>query len=810
MRKFLSMFAIISLATPIASNVVACSKVDYRVNNYGNSAYWFLPKLNGAGAHADSSDVWSEMDPFASNSNGDRNSVIKNPAAWNVDQRNALGMKILQMLSAALLINAGNPNQWKENNPFNQLATYFKQNLPGADYSALLNNLKIGWQTLDKSVDQEIANKKQSYKDQYGDNKWQSHWNDMLNDSYDGSEQKYKADLLTSSTTLNASQVLANALLGGTPGFQTIQSNTIQSYAQNYLGATADRTKWITQNPEEARAILLGYQSAISGNTNWESDAENKLPLPTTDQLNSALAGGQGKPLPKTAPTPMQAVPSATYDGKTFVRTQNNYQNIPSTNNGILSQFQNYALNKYYQDEKPLAVSTYQAAYAATPFGQSSTDKGLENGVTDADFGSTLEPLKDGSTLKNINNILDKVDNWNDLTSEAKLATGATYQKKMVTLHPDSSITPEMETAVYGSLSTLVNGYKDLKEGDTTDFNKLPIIQAKYLKDDSSNAKTTSSSLLKAIQRSSKTKATSVQPDSYANSGSAGSGLHIGNNQMYAVVDLGPNPTSGQDSLAVAYLDDKGLELAHVDGLQQAVDSDLTGKTQVDPTSVNAWTSQKQNEDLDNFNYNINNKINNDTKPYDSTNTIGKVTPNTFNNSIYNPYLQYLVNQSYISSAQSSLGTTGRPQFNIMNDLKAFATLDSSSKVGNGLWYTWVYSFFNNLFTKAGDTNWLSNLVNVSPDAPKGKNNTATWFQNFLNNAEGAVQSSGLQNLYKAILTLNKTIKGKDASYNGGLYDKSTINWGDYFTDPTKAPADNPANLPDFWTLDNKWQGGSN
>ena len=804
MRKFLSMFAIISLAAPIASNVVACSKVDYRVNNYGNSAYWFLPKLNGAGANADSSDVWSEMDPFATNSGASRDSVIKNPAAWNVDQRNALGMKILQMLSVALLINAGNPKEGSSN-PFSRLAGLKDHGY--ADYSQLLKNLQIGWQTLDKSVDQEIANKKQSYKDQYGDNKWQSHWNDMLNDSYDGSEQKYKADLLTSSTTLNASQVLENALLGGVPGFQNITKNTIQSYAQNYL-RSKNPEDWIMQNPEEARTILLGFQNDVYNNNFWKKDADDSgkqgtgLPASDLTQENLNTALGVSPSPTAQAPTAKQAVPSATYSKatQTFTRNQNNYQNIPSTNNGILSQFQNYALKKYYEDERPLAVSTYQAAYTASPGGEAA-NKGLENGVSDADFG-----VPGSDALKNINNILNKTDDWNKLNQETGVSP--TYQKKMVTMTPDSSITPEMETAVYGSLFTLIKGYQALKH-DTQQarqnaLDQLPIIQASQL--NPSTGQTISSKLWPLIQRKNSKPGTPsggyVQPTATAS--------QAGANDMYAVVDLGPNPASGKDSLAVAYLDDKGWNLAHVDGLQQAVDAStstgIANKTPVNPNLTNGLKSTVQNQDLDNFNAKINpNIINQTSKPYDAGQTIGDPsTGKTFNNSIYNPYLQYLVNQSYINGAQTLPTATNRPQFNIMNDLKAFATLDSSSKVGNGLWYTWVYSFFNNLFKRNNDHNWLSQLVNVSPDAPKGANNTAQWFQNFINNAEGAVDASGLQNLYKAILTLNKTIKGKDANYNGGLFDSSTSHWQSYFRAP------NPSDLhffTKFWSLNDWYEG---
>ena len=802
MRKFLSMFAIISLAAPIASNVVACSKVDYRVNKYGNSAYWFLPKLNGQpGNNADSSDVWSEMDPFATSS--DRNSVIKNPAAWNVDQRNALGMKILQMLSVALLINAGNPKEGSSN-PFSKLAGL--KDSGSADYSQLLKNLQIGWQTLDKSVDQEIANKKQSYKDQYGDNKWQSHWNDMLNDSYDGSEQKYKADLLTSSTTLNASQVLENALLGGVPGFQNIPKNTIQSYAQNYLNIE-NPGDWITQNPEEARTILLGYSNDVYNNNFWKKDADDsgqpgKGLLPsdlTQENLNAALGVSPSKTA--KAPDAKQAVPSATYDkaNKNFTRNQNNYQNIPSSNNGILSQFQNYALKKYYQDERPLAVSTYQAAYAATPGGEAA-NKGLENGVSDVDFG-----VPGSDALKNINNILNKTDDWNKLNQETGVSP--TYQKKMITMNPDSSITPEMETAVYGSLNTLIQGYIDLKNNNITDFNKLPIIKTSEL---NASGHTTSSQLWPLIQR--KNSKPDTPPDGYVQPTATAS--QSGANDMYAVVDLGKNPTTNTDRLAVVYLDDKGWNLAHVDGLQQAVDasanSGIANKNPVDPNLMNGLTSVSQNQDLDNFNAKVSPSITNQTtKPYDAGQTIGDpTTGKTFNNSIYNPYLQYLVNQSYINNAQTLPTGTNRPQFNIMNDLKAFATLDSSSKVGNGLWYTWVYSFFNNLFKQNNDPNWLSQLVNVSPDAPKGTNNTAQWFQNFINNAEGAVDASGLQNLYKAILTLNKTIKGKDANYNGGLFDSSSSHWQSYFNFNFGATSPSDLHvLTKFWSLNHWYEG---
>lgn len=790
MRKFLSMFAIISLAAPIASNVVACSKVDYRVNNYGNSAYWFLPKLNGAGANADSSDVWSEMDPFATNSGSDRDSVIKNPAAWNVDQRNALGMKILQMLSVALLINAGNPNEGSSN-PFKKLS-----GLTGsADYSQLLKNLQIGWQTLDKSVDQEIANKKQSYKDQYGDNKWQSHWNDMLNDSYDGSEQKYKADLLTSSTTLNASQVLANALLGGTPGFQNIQPTTIQGYAQDFIKNNYSQD-WVNNHLLEARAILLGYKP-LTDRSSWGQDESNML---TPDDVNSTNLKSVLKSA-TSALTPMQGVPSASLPkgATSFVRNQDNYQNIPSSSNGILSQFQNYALNKYYQDERPLAVSDYLAPYAATPKGQSADDKGLESGVSDADFDS-----KGNKVLNNINSVLQNTTNWDtihqNIIDPDPKTDPVTYEKKMVTMNPDSSITPEMETAVYGSLETLIKGYQDLKSNPSNpEFGNLPIIPINKIKPDA--GKTISSQLWNAIQRKNstgKTLAPTAKVDAQGK-------IQPGTNDMYAVVDLGPNSTetganNNRDRLAVAYLDDKGLHLTHVDGLWDAINSAPNSKTPYNPSSTSSYPTSKQNADLDNFNYNINNKIINDTSSlFNVKPTIGDPSSTTFNNSIYNPYLQYLVNQSYISSAQPATAagdTKYRTQFNIMNDLKAFATLDSSSKVGNGLWYTWVYSFFNNLF-KNIDSNWLNDLVNISPDtADHGQ-----WFQNFVNNAEGAVDSSGLQNLYKTILTLNKTVKGKDAAYNPGLFDSSSAEWQNYFS--FNFHDENPSNFTKFWTLDN-------
>ena len=55
----------------------------------------------------------------------------------------------------------------------------------------------------------------------------------------------------------------------------------------------------------------------------------------------------------------------------------------------------------------------------------------------------------------------------------------------MVTMTPDSSITPEMETAVYGSLSTLIKGYQALKldtpQARQNALDQLPIIQASQL-----------------------------------------------------------------------------------------------------------------------------------------------------------------------------------------------------------------------------------------------------------------------------------------------------------------------------------------
>ena len=805
-----------TLATPIAANVVACSKVDYRVNDKGNSAFWFLPKLNGSGAQADSSDVWSEMDPFAKNKDNP-NQVIKNPAAWNTDQRNALGMKILQMLSVALLIDANqavtNPND--PNNPFNYVKQHATNYANLADYNKLLSNLQIGWKTLDSSVDQEIANKKQSYKDQYGDSKWQSHWNDMLNDSYDGSEQKYKADLLTSSTTLNASTVLTNALLGGTTGFDSIDSSTIQNYAAEYQKAQ-DKSEWIKDNIGPARDILLGYTGNPYSNSLWGKDQSDSLTYnggtgdvnPTS--LNNAL----------TSTKPPVGVPIATYDATTtkYVRTNNNYQNISST--GVLSQFQNYALNKYYQDEKPLAVSTYQEAYDATPGGEAS-HKGLEYGANKQDFGYSAEG--EGKSIDNIDNILN-ASNWNSL-SAAGITTKP--QKKMVTLNPDSSITPEMETAVYGSMQTLVKGYQAIKEGGTagqTALNNLPIIQAKNLipagkKIDQLSTEQkgqVAEKLIDAINRSKLPSSTGdnpplktdvVAPTAAGPDSSSAAGGTIGQkipqnlhqNNMYAVVQLGSGPHS---SLAVAYLDDKGLNFANVDGLQQSVNASLTGKKKINPkqispqtpsTSNPQWTNEAQNKDWDNFQYNIKPQLGSTIKNADGS--IGTPSSKTFNNEIYNPYLQYLVNQSYFNTNPKTSGSTS--SFNIMDDLKSFADLKSGSKVGDGSWYTWVYSFFNNYFTKANDKNWLEQLVKISPDATDGD----SWFKNFVNSNLSTINSS-LDNLYKTIATLNKTIQGKDEYYAPRQFNESISDWENYFN-----PNDPNSNLSKFWTMANKWQG---
>ena len=742
MKKLLSIMTALTLTGSAGTTLVACSSTDTKhLNDKGNSIWAELPGLDGGKNNPDSADVWNEMDPFGGDS-----ADPTNPNNWDGDVQSTVTIQILKMLSVSILANAEKIFGSGGGAPKASLAGYS---------NGFVKQLESDWTQLKTAVNNEVANQKESYKEQYGKD-WEKHWNDMLKNDYDGSENNYRAYLFAEGKDTNASMMLTNTLIGqGAFNSSTVNMATLGAYRKDWVTAIKQpggSDTWAKSNPAEARELALSMTPYINQQSMpaglWSKDQANTISL--DPDVTTALDGFSKNP---TSAVVRYAVPIKTFDGTKYSARSNGFTH----SSGLISAFQNFALKKWYSEEKPLAISTINIPYDSDP---STGQKGLINGT-----GSTSPNLFNINKQKLINSLLtglNSTTSWDQLRRGAIRNINPTYGSSLLTVDPGDgkNYNANLSASVYGAISNLT--------ATGTTFSKIPSTI------DGDNG------LLKSINRS---------------TGATFSNDQVSPGTMYAVYGIAPNSsvTDPTDPIVV-YLDDTGLNFVHIEGLA-AWNGQSVKTNNVDQESIATAT-----QDADNFNYNLS------QKEQAQPGSLAQETPaqlmgtstTAFNYGINNKYLQYLVNQSYVNTLSQSY-----QKFNILTTMQAYATLDSSSKAGNHLWFTWIYDFLNDYFQNIATTaqsSWISNFITFNPKSSKSSNDNKAideWFIDTIANNNSSLNTYPSSALATSIEKANETIQsnvGKPQSnYPGGLY------WSKQVLDVILQQLDNNSGANKIW-----------
>ncbi len=719
MKRLLSLLSAMAVGCSSATSVVACGSdadASKHLNSQGNSIWAWLPGIK-EGQKPDSGDVWREMSPFEG---GQKNPA--DPATWDSDTKAKASIQILKMLDVAILANAKQVFSQPANQSFTQIA----------DYSNLANRLTTDWTNLKDSVNNEVQKNKISYQNQYGKD-WESKWNDMLKDKYDSNINNYKAYLYTSSTVDNATTELTNTLLNNTANtYNQTAPSVLRSNMQAFIASkqTADDYFKTAEQKELAREIVLSFTDYMTTNAGvtpiWAKDNAGTLDWATVKTgMTTAQTNFENTSYQNTA------VPTKTYNATTDKYTGASINQYAHTQ-GLYSQFQRFALQKWYKIEKPLAISDITVKYAKTP----------QSTVTDLTEGLN-ENLFDTGSKAVISHILTQLNTndftWDQFHNDAAIPSGdLVYEKNLLTVNPgsgDQTYTPAFTASVYGALPQLT--------GTDTPANNPTSLQG----------------LIPLINR---TQGATLSNTSIADRQKGA----IDNGNMFTTMYVGANAgsqTANNDKIVV-FADDTGLHFVHVDGLEAFLTT--PAKAGNDQQLANP---QQTLEDYNNFTYNV--TKNKNTLGDSAAKDIGTVAndrPDAFNTTIYNNYLQYLTNQSYINSLPN---TKSYRSFNVDTALDAFATLDSSSSFGNHLWYSWIYDFFSNYFTNPNilsrpQNNWLNNFINFYSADDATPQSDPSWFTQTLANMNSSLNLYPYTSFVTNIAKNNKTIEGKPTTTN--------------------------------------------
>lgn len=717
--------------------VVACGGDDEakkHLNDKGNSVWAWLPELKN-GAKPDSANVWNEMTPFMSNGKNP-----EDPSTWNGDVKSKAAIQVLKMLNVSILANASNVFSSSQISSPNLM-----------NYSTLGKSLSTVWTNLKANVDNQIEQQKQSYQQQYG-KKWEDKWKKMLKDKYDSSINNYKAYLYASGSDDNATKEITNLLLNNNAGsFNTANSSTLNSQMGTVPTNTATRTTWVTNNPALAREVTLSYTPYLDGNNVnalWAKDEANTI---SVADVQGAIAAAQ------TAYTGGEAntnVPIKDYNTTTNKYEATRLGGAPYSN-GLVSQYQKFTYQKYFEQEKPLAVSDIDFSYR-TDAVPGSDQKGIQNGVQLKDFSPNDQA--------NIQTVLSKLNTdgttWTDF-SKSGFVSGITptYQKDLLTINSGGSDKSGVNAAG-GSINTnyVASVYGSLPK----------LTQKTKIADNPTDA----TALLKTIDRTQDATYNPLLATPY-NKG-----------KMFTVINVGQAATAvTNEDRVVVYADDSGLHFVHVDGLNAAMTTDVKSGNSDNIASISDYA-----KDFDNFNYNLLAQPNQkDVWNKPDKNYIDNVTTGTkkysFNNSIFNNYLRFLVNGSYIHKFHPDATNN---QFDIISSVSSFATLDESSSVGNHLWYTWIYDFMNNYFnnlTSTQNKDWLSNFITffkADSDNNLTPQNDPSWFVNTIANTNSSLTlypaSSFVGNIRKANTAIESGRSTPGSAYPLGTYWSNNAN----------------------------------
>ncbi len=448
MKKLLSSLSSMILVGATALGTASCSnkeKKNQHKNENDDSIWALIPGIFG-GKKITSPDIWSVLEnPFVDVGNG---KWTNDPTQWDGATKIKMSFQLMQILSVAIL---ANPDKFFVS----------KETTIGdiADYKNLKDILKTQWQLLVTNTNNTVEKKKQSFKDSDKKN-WEKKYHDFLDSNYKdisgaiGSkkfeieEQNYKAAIMKNGADggISATQMLTNVLL----------NNNMRVYRQNNTDSAVNilidfaiflknRNKadnWNTNNQNLRTQLALAFS--------WDKDKKNfidnlsKLTIAEINNRINTIATDLGTFNYEITKYISNYPPVATPVFENSSKTSVGIPVLSETYDvGQLSLFQKYIIEKWFQNEKPLAISkiTYD----------------FKSGATPNDTGFTADSF-DEKTKTQINKdlgTLSSAKNWEDFTTNSEGTFTPSSDLLTLSTQADAVKSNILKLSVYNSINAL-------------------------------------------------------------------------------------------------------------------------------------------------------------------------------------------------------------------------------------------------------------------------------------------------------------------------------------------------------------------
>ncbi|AHI53151.1 lipoprotein [Spiroplasma culicicola] len=423
MKKLITLLGSLSLTASASTMAVACG-TDYDQKKDGNSILIkFLNSLNGT-AEIDASDVlWQLI-----NTDGPAN-------------RSQFLLEMLQLFNVSLLANS-ETNFAGEDNILDEDNEYVNKELG--------NNLINKFKALNTAVDLQIQREKDDYKRTNG-KKWEKKWKQMLVDKYSVYQEdtddmdyafleaKYKADILMTDSTNNATKAILDVLLNtDSYGVVWTKKEDVRKKYTNLNNVKSDNTKLI----QAYNADKLALDQIINSTTDEVDSWDKKYNNIDTSAENVEQAAKEIKDALATI-TKLEDIANDVPEDITQWSTLGSESRA-----GMLSKSQLFFLNKYFQTNAPLAISEIVVSFS---------DNGkFDDGISIEDFKGD-QSIDAKALIKLYNTISSDTSGWwTTALIDSSLATGlapkATVKKydNLLTLSSSSeTFSDTLKTVVY-------------------------------------------------------------------------------------------------------------------------------------------------------------------------------------------------------------------------------------------------------------------------------------------------------------------------------------------------------------------------
>ncbi|WP_342255928.1 hypothetical protein [Spiroplasma endosymbiont of Poecilobothrus nobilitatus] len=447
MKKLLSSLSSMILVGATAFGTAACStkeKNNQHKNENGDSIWAWIPGIFG-GKKITSPDIWSVLEnPFVNAGNG---KWTNDQTQWDGATRIKMSVQLMQILSVAVL---ANPDKFFVS----------KETTIGdiVDYKNLKDILKTQWQLLITNTNNTVEKKKQSFKDS-DKKKWEKKYHDFLDSNYkdisdaSGSkkyeieEQNYKAAIMTTGADggISATQMLTNVLLNN--NMRVYKQNNITSVVTSLTdfasfiknGNKAD--DWNTDNQNLRTQLALAFS--------WYKDKKefidnlSNLKIAEINTRINTIATDLGNCNYDTNKYMRNHPPVATPVFENSSKTSVGTPILSETNDvGQLSLFQKYMIEKWFQNEKPLAISKITYAF--------------KSGATPTDAGFTADSF-DETTKTQINKDLGTLystKSWEDFTTNSKSTVTPSSDLLTLSTQADAVKSNILKSSVYNNINT--------------------------------------------------------------------------------------------------------------------------------------------------------------------------------------------------------------------------------------------------------------------------------------------------------------------------------------------------------------------